>query len=408
MVSTPRDRAASLETALATALAAADMPALQAVATSLVDDSLALSASVPLLARLVAAVPSLPEPVAIAVAEHVLVAVGARVPSFEAEVTGLREKLAAVYEAQEGWAAAAATLRGIPFDGSHTLSAAYKLRVQVKIARLYLEDDNTVEAEMFLNRAAPLLQDADDQAVALQYRVAFARILDAKRRFAEAAMQYYSLSQLPPGTTAEVTADQTMEALGFAVRCAVLAPAGPQRSRILSLLWKDERSRRLDSWAILEAMHCQRLLPPALVATFAETLAPHQRATLADGETVLARAVVEHNLAAAAALYVNIGFAELGELLGVSAARAEETAAKMIQEGRMKGVMDQVDGVLEFDTGADAKEAVLQWDAQIASVCAELDSCVEAILTRHPEFALVAANGGGTADAVEHAGRSRV
>lgn len=394
-MASPRGRGPELDAALTAALAAADAPAVQAVATALVDDSVPLAASVPLLAKLVAALPALPDPVAVAVAEHTLAAVGARVPSFEAEVTSLREKLAAVFEAREEWTWAAHTLRGIPFDGSHSLSAAYKLRVQVKIARLYLEDDKTVEAEMLLNRAAPLLQDADDQGVALQYRVAFARILDAKRRFAEAAMQYYSLSQLPPGTTAEVTAAQTTEALGFAVRCAVLAPAGPQRSRILSLLCKDERSQGLGSWAILEAMTRQRLLPPALVASFAETLAPHQRATLADGETVLARAVVEHNLAAAAALYVNIGFAELGELLGVSAARAEETAAKMIQEGRMKGVMDQVDGVLEFDTGADAKEAVLRWDAQIASVCAELDACCEAILTRHPELALGAANGGG-------------
>jgi len=395
MATSPRERTAQLEAALDAALAASDAAALQQVATTLVDGALALSTSVPLLSKLVQAVPTLPEPVAIAVSEHILSAVGARVPSFEAEVTSLREKLATLYESQEEWTQAAQTLRGIPFDGSHTLSHAFRLRVQVKIARLYLEDDKTVEAEMFLNRAAPLLHEADDQAVALQYRVAFARILDAKRRFSEAAMQYYSLSQLPPGTTAEVTADQTTEALGFAVRCAVLAPAGPQRSRILSMLWKDERTRELDSWAMLEAMHCQRLLQPSLVAAFSETLAPHQCATLAGGETVLARAVVEHNLAAAAALYVNIGFAELGELLGVSAGRAEETAAKMIQEGRMKGVMDQVDGVLEFDTGAVAKEEVLQWDAQIAGVCAELDACCEAILTRHPELAEAVGAGGG-------------
>jgi COP9 signalosome complex subunit 4 len=56
----------------------------------------------------------------------------------------------------------------------------------------------------------------------------------------------------------------------------------------------------------------------------------------ADGSTVLERAVVEHNLAAASRLYLNIYFAELGALLGVPAERAEAVASRMIAENRLQ------------------------------------------------------------------------
>ena len=44
------------------------------------------------------------------------------------------------------------------------------------------------------------------------------------------------------------------------------------------------------------------------VEAFSQTLKPHQKAVTADGSTVLERAVVEHNLAAASRLYNNIYF----------------------------------------------------------------------------------------------------
>ncbi len=72
------------------------------------------------------------------------------------------------------------------------------------------------------------------------------------------------------------------------------------------------------------------------VEAFAEGLQAHQKAVTADGTTVLERAVVEHNLAAASRLYTNIFFAELGQLLGVPPASAEKVASRMITEGRLQ------------------------------------------------------------------------
>ncbi len=59
-------------------------------------------------------------------------------------------------------------------------------------------------------------------------------------------------------------------------------------------------------------------------------------AMLPDGTTVLARAVIEHNLAAASRLYTCIYFDQLGTLLGVPESAAEATAARMVQEDRLK------------------------------------------------------------------------
>ena len=75
---------------------------------------------------------------------------------------------------------------------------------------------------------------------------------------------------------------------------------------------------------------------PLQVESFSQGLKPHQKAVTGDGTTVLEKAVVEHNLAAASRLYNNIYFTELGQLLGVSADQAEGVACRMIAEERLK------------------------------------------------------------------------
>ena len=75
---------------------------------------------------------------------------------------------------------------------------------------------------------------------------------------------------------------------------------------------------------------------PLQAESFSQGLKPHQKAVTGDGTTVLEKAVVEHNLAAASRLYNNIYFTELGQLLGVSADQAEGVACRMIAEERLK------------------------------------------------------------------------
>jgi COP9 signalosome complex subunit 4 len=109
-------------------------------------------------------------------------------------------------------------------------------------------------------------------------------------------------------------------------------------------------------------------------------------ALLSDGSTVLDRAVIEHNLLSASKIYNNITFSELGSLLEITPEKvrvqlsplimmisclsclstvryrsdasrrftqtqAEQVAARMMVESRLQGSIDQIDKLIQFETG---------------------------------------------------------
>lgn len=163
-----------------------------------------------------------------------------------------------------------------------------------------------------------------------------------------------------------------------AVTCAVLAPAGPNRSRVLASLYRDERTLDLPTYNILSKMFLDHILRSAEVKDFEGTLKPHQLAKIAISSndrlastgdhgpnttnepvasvrtgpsTVLDRAVMEHNLLASSKIYNNITFRGLGALLDLTPGAAETMARKMIEQGRLRGSIDQVDKLIWFDGG---------------------------------------------------------
>lgn len=79
-------------------------------------------------------------------------------------------------------------------------------------------------------------------------------------------------------------------------------------------------------------------------------LQQHQKATTVDGSTILDRAVFEHNLLSASKLYNNITFVELGALLEIQPDKAERIASQMIAEERLNGYIDQIDGIVHFES----------------------------------------------------------
>ncbi|KAJ1561908.1 COP9 signalosome complex subunit 4, partial [Cladochytrium tenue] len=332
----------------------------------------------------------------------------ARAVAFEEPISAARERLAAHLQDQEQWSESARVLQGIPLDSGHrTVPNEYKLRIYIKIVQLFLEDEDEVSAESYLNRAALLsssisaASSPENAQLLLQLKASQARVLDFKRNFLQAATKYHELSYV----TAMDEAERNV-CLLHAVVCGVLAPAGPQRSRLLATLYKDERVREQlagrvlggggsdaagqgVAFAILEKMFMGRVLRASEVADFAATLRPHQLARVADAlaapgappttTTVLDRAVAEHNLLAATRIYNNIGFGELGALLGTDAARAERAARDMIAEGRMAGSIDQIEGMIYFRP----PKTLPHWDSQIASLCHQLDDVVDAIQKRY-------------------------
>ncbi|KAL5217575.1 hypothetical protein ABZP36_018259 [Zizania latifolia] len=316
------------------------------------------------------------------VAHYALTQIQPRVVSFEEQVVVIREKLAELYESEQQWSKAAQMLSGIDLDsGIRMLDDTNKLSKCVQIARLYLEDDDSINAEAFINKASFLVTNSHQELLNLQYKVCYARILDLKRRFLEAALRYYDISQIEQRQIGDEEIDENAleQALSAAVTCTILAGAGPQRSRVLATLYKDERCSKLKIYPILQKVYLERILRKPEIEAFAEELRPHQKAVLPDRSTVLDRAMIEHNLLSASKLYTNISFDELGTLLGIDPRKAEKIASRMIYEDRMRGSIDQVEAVIHFE---DDTEELQQWDQQIAGLCQALNDILDSMSSK--------------------------
>ncbi|KAK5845581.1 COP9 signalosome complex subunit 4-like [Gossypium arboreum] len=302
-----------------------------------------------------------------------------RVVSFEEQVLFIREKLAELYESEQQCSKAAQILSGIDLDsGMRVIDDTFRLSKCVQIARLYLEDDDAVNAEAFINKASFLISNSQHEVLILQYKVCYARILDMKRKFLEAALRYYDISQIEKRQIGDeiIDEDALEQALSAAVTCTILAAAGPQRSRVLATLYKDERCSKLKIYPILQKVYLERILRKPEIDAFAEELKPHEKAVLPDNFTVLDRAMIEHNLLSASKLYTNISFDELGTLLGIPPHKAEKIASRMIYEDRMRGSIDQVEAVIHFE---DDTEELQQWDQQIVGVCQALNDILDSM-----------------------------
>ncbi|EER39114.1 COP9 signalosome complex subunit CsnD [Histoplasma capsulatum var. duboisii H88] len=371
---------------------------LNAFLNSILGETVGIVAARPLLDNFINSLRNLPAPIIIAIGQDALSEIQSHSTSAEAQDTVLREILADAYEAEENFTQAAKVLQAIRFDSSqHLMSDDAKVRIWIRIVRLYLEEDDTTNAESFLNRVKNMPTKIQDPELKLHFQLSQARISDFNRRFLDASQQYLNLS-----LSGDIEEGDRLQALSAAIICAVLGPAGPQRSRTLSRLYKDDRSSSLDVYNILEKIFMDRLLTAGEVKAFAEKLVPHQLAVTADGSTVLGRAVIEHNLLAASRLYENIHVEELGNILGLEASgdlsageRAEAYAARMLEQGRLKGTIDQIKGVIYFDSGIPgvgptaeaAGRSLRAWDAGVQNLAEEVESVAAAIIDEFPDFA---------------------
>ncbi|KAK3498678.1 hypothetical protein B0T13DRAFT_470285 [Neurospora crassa] len=306
--------------------------------------------------------------------------------------------LAAAHESQNSFTDAAKTLAAIPLDSSQRrVTDKYKADLWIRIIRNYLEDDDATSAETYLNKLKNIIHNvADDNPVLnLHFKLSAARIQDSNRQFLAASQSYYEISLSPA-----IAEEERLHTLSMAIKCAVLAPAGPPRSRVLARLYKDERSASLEEFGILEKMFLDRLLARAEVEKFAQGLAPHQLATTSDGSTVLAKAMVEHNLLAVSRLYRNIGFDALGSWLGLdSGNKAEEITARMIEQGRLAGSIDQIDRIIYFESGLEASgekgsgraevpvgKEMRRQDGMVQALAEDLERITDDLLVEFPQL----------------------
>nr|KAF7429783.1 hypothetical protein H0235_006181 [Vespula pensylvanica] len=354
--------------------------ALKVFIEAIVNENVSLVISRQVLTDVSSRLLSLPDEISKAVSHYTLDKVQPRVISFEEQVASIRQHLADIYERNQNWREAANVLVGIPLEtGQKQYTVDYKLETYLKIARLYLEDDDPVQAEAFINRASLLQAESKNEQLQIYYKVCYARVLDYRRKFIEAAQRYNELSY-----RSIIHEDERMTALRNALICTVLASAGQQRSRMLATLFKDERCQQLPAYSILEKMYLDRIIRRSELQEFEALLQPHQKACTIDGlgSTILDRAVIEHNLLSASKLYNNITFEELGALLEIPPTKAEKIASQMITEGRMNGYIDQIDSIVHFET----RETLPTWDKQIQSLCYQVNQIIEKIAQTEPEW----------------------
>jgi COP9 signalosome complex subunit 4 len=195
-----------------------------------------------------------------------------------------------------------------------------------------------------------------------------------------ASQAYYELSSKEDYKIEE---ENKLELLKNAVTCAVLAPVGPQKSRLLTALYKDERTRNLENVDILERMFNDKVINKELTQKFEKLLEDHQRTKGADGLTVLETAVLEHNIRVVSNIYQTISYEGLGTFLGITKDNAEKLISNMATEGRISAILDQRDEIIEFEKNEREKLGI--WNEQIGLLCNDVNTILSKILNEYPE-----------------------
>ncbi|KEG10290.1 putative cop9 signalosome complex subunit [Trypanosoma grayi] len=203
------------------------------------------------------------------------------------------------------------------------------------------------------------------------FLLAFASLLAARRRFVEAAQRFYEL----------YLRTKVLSHLREAIVCVIQADASAARSRLLKTLYKDESAVLLGELHTILSRACHtHLLRPSELQRFLPYVEPS-----ADASAAVERAFIQHNLQAISRVYYNIGFTELGALLGITASEAERLVAQMVSERRLDASLDQTTDTVFFSR-SDNASSLEAWDAKITSVCEELACVADLIVRQHAEF----------------------
>mmetsp|Transcript_7663 Transcript_7663/g.11517 ORF Transcript_7663/g.11517 Transcript_7663/m.11517 type:complete len:401 (-) Transcript_7663:118-1320(-) len=301
----------------------------------------------------------------------------------------LREALFDFYVATGHFKEAANVLAELKLEGSsgQSFSDQTKADFYIKIAEAYLTDDEADAAEVYVGKASGLMISVTDITLQLRFCTVNARVLDANRKFLDAAMRYHELSQ---ANQQNLDQDDLMELYARGVACAILGKAGPQRSRIISVLYGDKRFGALESDMnfsphahILKRIEKGQILDHRDMEAFEKTLSEHQKAMTGDGSNIYERAIVEHNLVAIGNVYENIRFEEVGLLLDITPKKAEQVSARMISEGRLLASIDQVEGLLVFD---DETNEVYEWEKRVQNTFIQIAECSDLIKETYPQL----------------------
>jgi len=265
-----------------------------------------------------------------------------------------------------------------------TATNEQKLEWYIETAEDWLECVETGSAAQMLMKAHALVTKTLTPKLKLRFDTIYARVKDSERKFLEASMKYLDISHNVSAGISEADLHQTLE---HAVTTAILANAGPNRSRLLRNLYADERTKNLRNYDMLEKMFKEQIVRPQDVQKFEKLLAEHQNASTKNGLTVLQNAIIEHNMFAASKIYNNIKFDELSRLLNITAKQAEDLASNMIEQRRMNGSIDQVQGIIEFaEEDASGTGTLSTWDGAVQDACQMVNAILDNLGKKYPQY----------------------
>lgn len=145
---------------------------LKAFIEAIVNENVSLVISRQLLSEVAMEMAKVEDSISKAVSHYTLDIVQPRVISFEDQVGLIRQHLADIYEKEQNWKQAAQVLVGIPLEtGQKQYTVDYRLETYLKIARLYLEDEDPVQGEAYINRAAQLQTQTRNDHLQIIYKV---------------------------------------------------------------------------------------------------------------------------------------------------------------------------------------------------------------------------------------------
>ena len=101
----------------------------------------------------------------------------------------------------------------------------------------------------------------------MRFKRAHVRVQDSKRDFINAAHGYYNLS-FQDGLDSEEIAD----ILRLAITSTILAPSGPRKSRLLTVLYNDMRTKSLQFFGLLQKMYMGEIVKREHVSEFHQSL----------------------------------------------------------------------------------------------------------------------------------------
>ncbi|CAI2370764.1 unnamed protein product [Moneuplotes crassus] len=299
----------------------------------------------------------------------------------EEEECIIRREVASVHQARKDFSDAAKCLMKIKLENTvRNIDPKEKSEILVSIAENWFSEDDAVNAEIYLNKATHVILDVEDEEINTRYRYCKAKVFDSKRKFVFAAQAYYELSSFEGSAIEE---DNKFLLLKNAITCAVLAPVGPQKSRILTTLTKDERSKNCPNYEMLERMFNDKVINKKLSQEFESTLEEHQKATGSDGHSILETSVLEHNISVVSNIYTTISFEGLGTFLGISKSNAEKLISNMVIQGRISAILDQRSEIIEFEKNEREKLSI--WNEQIGVLCNDVNTVLSKILKEFPE-----------------------